>query len=231
MLDESKVSTPTGSSPAYSGQIRGLKLQVSDLQQQLDAAMVVNKQLQEEKSATTTPPVTPTDPVVCELQDQIHQLTTALQTAQASRLSDIDHLTNTHDNLTIDLRSEIATLHAERHREKEHSQSIQEVKYQEISALRLAVSETRAKAQADLTAAHNAHQRIAHTDCLPATTSSSLQAEITEHLLTIADLKSELQDAKYTMEDITTTAAHVECNLGNMEKSTFPPDPNYPTSK
>ena len=80
------------------------------------------------------------------------------------------------------------------------------------------MSETHSKAQADINAAHKAQQRIAHAGCLPLATSTSLQAEITEHLITIADLQSKIQDLKYNIEDFTITAACVERDLGNTDR-------------
>ena len=205
-------------SPAYSTQIRSLKLQVSELQKKLEAAMVVNQQLQQDQSSVTTPQQLPDDPPVSELQSQIHQLSTNIQTAQATHLSEMDSLKSTHDTYTITLREEIVALQAERRREQEHSQAIHDDLEEKISSLRKAVSENRATAQADLHAAHTAQQRIAHAECLPAAASSSLQAEITEHLLTISDLQAELQATKFNMEDFSITAARVERDLSNVEK-------------
>ena len=130
----------------------------------------------------------------------------------------MDHLKTTHTTQSITLREEIVTLQAERRREQEHNQAIHADLEEKISSLRKVVSETRAKAQADLHAAHTAQQRIAHAECLPAVTSSSLQAEITEHLITIADLQAELQATKFSMDDFSITATRVERDLNNMEK-------------
>ena len=218
-----EATTSTSHSPAYSGKIRSLKQQVSNLQIKLDAAMAVNKPLQEEKQATS-PPTSDTEaimtPAIADLHSQIHHLTTALQSAKSNHQSDMEQLTSDKDKLILELRSEIAILHAEHQRDKDNSQSAMAAKDQEITSLHTAVSEASSKAQADINAAHKAQQRIAHAGCLPLATLMSLQAEITEHLITIVDLQSEIQDLKYNMEDITTTAARdlVERDLGNTER-------------
>ena len=202
---------PAHRSPAYSTQIRSLKLQVSELNKKLEAAMVVNQQLQQ----TTAPP---TDQQVQELQSQVDKLSSKLQAAQTSHLSELEHLHTTHTTQSITLREEIVTLQAERRREHEHTQAVHTDLEEKITSLRTTVAETRAKAQADLHAAHTAQHRIAHAECLPAAASSSLQAEITEHLLTIADLQAELQTAKFNMEDFSITASRMERDLTNAEK-------------
>ena len=198
-------------SPAYSTQIRSLKLQVTELNKKLEAAMVVNQQLQQ----TTAPP---TDRKVQELQSQVDQLSSNLQAAQANHLSEMENLRTTHTTQSIMLREEIVTLQAERRREQEHTQTVHTDLEDKITSLRKTVAETRAKAQADLHAAHTAQHRIAHAECLPAAASSSLQAEITEHLLTIADLQAELQSAKFSMDDFSITASRMERDLTNVEK-------------
>ena len=199
---------PAHRSPAYSTQIRSLKLQVTELNKKLEAAMVVNQQLQQ----TTAPP---TDRQVQELQSQVDNLSSKLQ---ASHLSEMENLRTTHTTQSITLREEIVTLQAERRREHEHTQTVHTDLEEKITSLCKTVAETRAKAQADLHAAHTAQHRIAHAECLPAAASSSLQAEITEHLLTIADLQAELQTAKFSMDDFSISASRMERDLTNVEK-------------
>ena len=192
---------PAHRSPAYSTQIRSLKLQVTELNKKLEAAMVVNQQLQQTKAS-------PTDLMVQELQSQVDQLSSQIQAAQATHLSEMENLRTTHTTQSITLREEIVTLQAECRREQEHTQAIHTDLEEKITSLR----------KTDLHAAHTAQHRIAHAECLPAAASSSLQAEITEHLLTIADLQAELQTAKFSMDDFSITASQMERDLTNVEK-------------
>ena len=188
-------------SPAFSGKIRSLSVQVEALQKRLRAAMATNKLFKErltQFSTEPTPSAAPPSPVIVDLQDRVASLTASITSLKQHHLQELEAQTQDRNQIVVELRSEIEALHAKHAHDVASTQADLQQQSQEVIRLNKLLADTSAKAQQELADAHRLYQMALDA---PAAVVADLRSELSAQFHKISHLNNELTDLKQEADD------------------------------